>query len=153
APSDEATLPPTSETDPIDTFVSEGAAEHGPRFPGYEVLQELGRGGMGVVYKARQTRLKRLVALKMILAGTHAGARELARFKTEGEAVARLQHANIVQIYEVGENDNCPFLCLEYVEGGSLASRLDGPPMALQEAAQLVADLARAMHVAHEEGI
>ena len=83
---------------------------------------------MGIVYQARQTRLKRLVALKMILAGTHADTGKLARFQSEAEAVARLHHPNIVQIYETGEIDGNPFLSLEFVEGGSLAQRLGGVP-------------------------
>src|SRR5204863_612122 len=99
-----------------------------PHVPGYELLEELGRGGMGVVYKARQVRLNRLVALKMVLAGAHAGPHQLARFRTEAEAVAKLQHSNIVQVYEVGDQDGCPFFSLEYVDGGPLDARTDKKP-------------------------
>jgi serine/threonine protein kinase len=104
---------------------------------------------MGVVYKAQHLALKRTVALKMVLAGGHAGPEELARFRIEAEAVARLQHPNIVQIHEVGEADGHPYCALEFVEGGNLAGKLDGKPMPVVEAAQLVETLARAMHVAH----
>jgi hypothetical protein len=121
--------------------------------PGYEVLGELGRGGMGVVYKARQTALKRLVALKMILAGAHAGAEQRVRFRREAEAVARLQHPHIVQVYEVGDHDGLPYFSLEYVDGGSLAQRLQGRPLAPERAAAVVEKLARAMHAAHQRGI
>ena len=126
--------------------------------PGYEVLGELGRGGMGVVYKARQVALKRLVALKMILAGAHAGQERVARFRAEAEAVARLAHPNIVQIHEVGEWQQAdgtplPFFSLEFCPGGTLAQRLAGAPLAPREAAELVATLARAMQAAHEAGV
>jgi len=120
---------------------------------GYEILAELGRGGMGVVYKARQTALNRLVALKMILAGAHADAAWLARFRTEAEAVAQLQHPNIVQIYEVGEHDGLPFFSLEFVGGGDLASQLDGTPLDPRSAARLVETVARAVDHAHQHGI
>jgi serine/threonine protein kinase/tetratricopeptide (TPR) repeat protein len=124
-----------------------------PPVPGYEVLGELGRGGMGIVYKARQVRLKRLVALKMILAGSHPDAEILARFLVEAETVARLQHPNIVQIHEIGEYKGQPYLCLELVEGGSLAQLLAAAPLPARPAAELVETLARAVHVAHERGI
>jgi WD40 repeat protein len=119
----------------------------------HEILGELGRGGMGVVYKARQTRLGRLVALKMVLAGCHAGPAELARFKTEAEAIARLQHPNIVQVHEVGEHNGLPYFSLEYCAGGSLAQKLEGTPLPPKEAAALVETLARAVHAAHEKGV
>ena len=121
--------------------------------PGYEILDELGRGGMGVVYRARQVGLNRPVALKMILAGSHAGPNERARFRIEAEAVARLQHPNIVQVYEVGECDGRPFLSLELVEGGGLERKLAGVPQPPREAASLVEVLARAVHHVHRHGI
>jgi WD40 repeat protein/tRNA A-37 threonylcarbamoyl transferase component Bud32 len=124
-----------------------------PSVAGYEVLAELGRGGMGVVYKARHLKLKRLVALKMILAGGHAGARELDRFRREAEAVARLQHPNIVQIYDVGEQEGRPFISLELLDGGSLADKLIGTPRPPGAAAQLVETLARAVHAAHQQNL
>jgi serine/threonine protein kinase len=89
-----------------------------PSIPGYEIEGVLGRGGMGVVYKARHLALKRTVALKMVLGGGHAGPQELARFRIEAEAVARLQHPNIVQIHDVGETGGYPYCALEFVEGG-----------------------------------
>jgi serine/threonine protein kinase/tetratricopeptide (TPR) repeat protein len=124
-----------------------------PDIPGYEILGELGRGGMGVVYKARHLRLGRVVALKMILSGAHAGGSERARFRREAEVVARLNHPNVVQIYEVGEVEGRPFLALEYVPGGSLARQIGGKPQPARPAAQLVATLARAVHAVHQEGL
>jgi serine/threonine-protein kinase len=120
---------------------------------GYEILGVLGRGAMGVVYKARQPGLKRVVALKMILAGDHAGKRELARFRTEAEAAARLHHPNIVQIYEVGEDNGLPYFSLEYVDGVSLSSRIDNAPQPPREAARIVQILALGMETAHQRGI
>jgi hypothetical protein len=104
---------------------------------------------MGVVYKARHLALKRTVALKMVLAGGHAGAHELARFRIEAEAVARLAHPNIVQIHEVGEADGHPYCALEFVEGGNLAGKIGGKTMPAREAAKLAEALARAMQLAH----
>src|SRR5438105_895230 len=124
-----------------------------PSIPGYAIEAVLGRGGMGVVYKARHQSLKRTVALKMVLAGAHAGPRELARFRIEAEAVARLQHPNIVQIHEVGQAGGHPYCALEFVEGGTLASKLDGKPMPAREAAALVEALARAMQLAHSRNV
>ena len=132
--------------------LSNGAAAT-PTVAGYEILGELGRGGMGVVYKARCLALKRVVALKMILWGAYAGDADLARLRGEAEALARLQHANIIQIYEIGEEGGRPFLALEYLEGGSLAAKLGGAPVEAREAARLVETLARAVHAAHEKGV
>jgi serine/threonine protein kinase/Tfp pilus assembly protein PilF len=125
----------------------------GDRVPGYDILGELGRGGMGVVYRARDRELKRLVALKMILAGPHAGAGELARFRAEAEALARLQHPNIVQIHGVDVHDGCPYFSLELVEGESLKKHLEAGPLAFDRAAELAEALARAMHYAHQQGV
>ncbi len=120
-----------------------------PTVPGYDIDGELGRGGMGVVYRARQKGLNRVVALKMILAEEHAGAAQVARFKAEAEAVARLHHPGIVQVYEVGERDGRPFFSLEFIDGGSLAQHLRGVPLPPPTAARLVEALARAIHAAH----
>src|SRR5919198_6280189 len=124
-----------------------------PAVPGYEVLSELGRGGMGVVYKARQLSLGRVVALKVILGGSQAGAQARARLRAEAQAAARLAHPNIVQVYEVGEHDGLPYCALEFVPGGSLASRLGKAPLPADEVARLVESLARAIHHAHEQGV
>jgi tetratricopeptide (TPR) repeat protein len=121
--------------------------------PGYEVLELLGRGGMGVVYKARQIALDRVVALKMILHAEHAGSSDRERFRIEAEAVARLQHPNIVAVYEVGEHNGMPFFSQEFCDGGSLDRRLRGTPLSPREAASLVETLARAVHHAHQKGV
>lgn len=124
-----------------------------PRIPGYDILSVLGRGGMGVVYRARQHGLNRIVAIKMILAGSHAGPQDLTRFRTEAEAVARLKHPNIVQIHEIGEHEGLPYFSLEFCEGGSLSQQLAGTPLPPREAAKLVETLAKAMDGAHRAGI
>jgi tetratricopeptide (TPR) repeat protein/tRNA A-37 threonylcarbamoyl transferase component Bud32 len=124
-----------------------------PAIPGYQVLGELGRGGMGVVYKARQIRLNRIVALKMILAGDHAGPEASARFLAEAELIARLHHPHIVQIYAFGDCDGRHYFAMEYVAGGTLADRLDGNPRPGRESARLIETLARAIDEAHRLGI
>ena len=121
--------------------------------PGYDVLEVLGEGGMGVVYKVRQKGLNRLVALKMIRGSEQPRPDRLARIRIEAEAVARLRHPNIVHIYEIGEADGLPFLSFELLEGGSLDDRLAGDPQPAKKAAELLATLARAIQVAHDAGI
>ena len=121
--------------------------------PGYEIVGELGRGGMSVVYQARQRHPQRTVALKMILAAAHAGASRRARFLAEADAIARLQHPNIVTVYEVGEHDGLPYLSLEYIAGGTLADRLAGVPQPPRAAAALVVSLAGAVQYAHDHGV
>jgi formylglycine-generating enzyme required for sulfatase activity len=120
---------------------------------GYEVLTELGRGGMGVVYKARQPGLSRVVALKMILAGDHAREQDMDRFLAEAEAVARLQHPNIVPLYDFGRHNGLPYFTLEFLAGGSLHDQLRAGPLSPRDAAHLVEQLARGMHHAHQAGI
>jgi WD40 repeat protein/serine/threonine protein kinase len=140
-------LPSTSQ------LLAPGAARALPELPGYEIVGELGRGSMGIVYQAWQKGLRRLVALKMVRAGADASPGQLARFRTEAEAAARLQHPNIVQVYEVGDQDGLPYLAMEYVEGGDLARTVNGMPQPAGVAAPLVELLARAVHHAHSQGV
>src|SRR5206468_12225583 len=114
---------------------------------------ELGRGGMGVVYKAVQTKLKRLVALKRIRAGVDAAPEDVARFRKEAEAIARLEHPNIVRLYDYGDQGGLAFFSMELVEGGNLAQHVSGMPQPAEGSARLVEVLAHAMHYAHQHGI
>jgi len=153
--SQSATLPPAT-TAPYQSLASSDMPEQPvplPALPGYEILGELGRGGMGVVYKARQEKLNRVVALKMILGGGHSGQAQLARFLAEAAAVAQLQHPNIVQLFESNQHDGVPYFTLEFVAGGSLGQRLAGVPLSAAEAARLVETLAHAVQYAHQHGI
>jgi serine/threonine-protein kinase len=145
---DLASAPPTEPPPPAE---SEDLA--GARVGAYDVQEELGRGGMGVVYKAWHLESKRLVALKVIRNGALASADQVSRFRAEALAVARLRHANIVQIYEIGEHNALPFFSLEFVGGGSLEAKLKGGPLAPRQAAQLVETLARAIHYAHQHEV
>src|SRR5262245_56241900 len=130
-------------------------------FGDYELLQEIGRGGMGIVYRARQRSLNRIVALKIILAGRWASEAQVQRFRAEAEAAAALAHANIVPIYEIGERQGQQFFSMKLVEGGSLAARCEGTSekdeqamrLALRTSALVLQKIARAVQFAHEQGI
>ena len=124
-----------------------------PKVAGYEILGVLGEGGMGIVFKAKQVRLDRFVALKMIRAGAGARPQDLARFEAEAQAVAAIEHPNIVRIFEIGEHGGMPFCSLEYLSGGSLAKLIGGKPQPPAEAARIVSTLAAGMVVAHQRGI
>jgi Protein kinase domain len=124
-----------------------------PSIPGYQILSVLGRGAMGVVYKALHVKLNRVVALKMILAGAHANAEERRRFLQEAETVARLQHPNVVQIYDVDEHQGHSFLALEFVDGPTLAAHCNHRPQPPAFAAETVEVLARAVHYVHQQGV
>lgn len=122
-------------------------------FGDYELLEEIARGGMGVVYKARQVSLNRIVAVKMILAGQLAGEAEVKRFRTEAEAAAQLQHPNIVAIHEVGEHEGQYYFSMDFIAGTSLAARLGSEPLPIGEAVRWMKTIAEAVHFAHERGI
>jgi serine/threonine protein kinase len=122
-------------------------------FDGYDLLQEIGRGAMGVVYKAWDPRLKRYVALKLMLGGEYATPVEFSRFRSEAQAAAGLSHRNIVPVYQVGAADGLPYFCMKFVEGTTLAARVSQGPLPPREAAQLVARIARAVEHAHRHGI
>jgi eukaryotic-like serine/threonine-protein kinase len=122
-------------------------------FGDFELLVEIARGGMGVVYKARQISLDRIVALKMILAGRLAGDEDLIRFRTEAEAAAKLRHANIVAVHDVGEIDGQHFFSMDFIDGQTLAQRLASGPLPSREAARYLLKIARAVHYAHRHGV
>jgi serine/threonine protein kinase len=124
-----------------------------PSVPGYEILCELGRGGMGVVYHARQLSTERLVALKLIRDASLAGPREHARFRIEAEATLRMRHPNIVAVFDVGEQQGRPFFAMELIDGGGLDRHLAGQPQPVSQAAELIRTLARAVQHAHEQKI
>jgi serine/threonine protein kinase len=150
ADSDQTVDPSPSDTEPdVGRETSKGPSA----IPSYDMLEEIGSGGMGVVYKARQRGLNRLVALKMIRGRDRVRPDQLARIRIEAEAVARLRHPNIVHIYEIGEVDGLPFLSLELLEGGTLEDRLAGDPQPSTSAAELMVTLARAIQVAHDARI
>ncbi|QJW99398.1 serine/threonine-protein kinase [Frigoriglobus tundricola] len=155
--SDTAFLPPAPDP-PSLTRASEYVPERpvvtlSVELPGFEILSELGRGGMGVVYKARQRSLNRLVALKVILGGPLASIEDKARFRIEAEAAARLHHPNIVQVFDVGECAGFSYIALELVEGDNLRKWQGGQPVEPQLAARLVSAVARGVQHAHEQGI
>src|SRR5262249_55266287 len=141
-------------TRPHPAPVVQATKEHVARFFGnYEILAEIGRGGMGVVYKARQTTLDRLVALKMILPGELASEDDLKRFRTEAEATARLQHPGIVRVHDVGEVDGKLFYSMDYIDGTSLSRSLVSGPLSGRAAARYLVAIARAIHHAHRHSI
>jgi serine/threonine-protein kinase len=123
------------------------------RFGEYDLLEEIGRGGMGVVYKAWEPRLRRFVALKMVRGGELASAVDLSRFRTEAQAAAGIAHANIVPVYEVGTCDGQAYFTMKYVDGPTLAARVIGGPLPQREAVRLMRDVSRAVHEAHRAGI
>jgi WD40 repeat protein len=145
--------PPACEGATGDGATPTVALGESPTVAGYEILRELGQGGMGIVYLARDQRLQRLVALKMLLPEGGVRASAVERFRREAEAIARLQHPNIVQIFQIGEQDGRPFLALEFVDGGNLAETLSGKAVPARQAARLVATLARAVHYAHQQDL
>ena len=138
-----ATGPPSSDTIDAPT----------PELPGYEVLCELGRGGMGVVYLARDLKLNREVAVKVVLGGAVAGPEAMVRFLAEAEALAALQHPNVVQVFDRGESGGLPYFTMEFCPGGTLGARVGDDPLPALEAAGLVECLAQGVAAAHARGV
>lgn len=160
ASNEEATIPPQSEVDAEMTPSTKGKDVAGPTvgdqvlyFGDYELLEEIARGGMGIVFRARQINLNRTVALKMILAGQFAGEEDVQRFYTEAEAAARLDHPGIVPIFEIGEHQGQHYFSMGYIEGESLAQKVAVGPLPPREAAELVKKICMAMAYAHERGV
>ncbi|MGO8691622.1 MAG: protein kinase domain-containing protein [Thermoguttaceae bacterium] len=146
-------FPPTAVLPAAPKAAPTTAAKAWPSVPGYEILEEVGRGGMAVVYKARQIALDRIVALKTILPSSAGAEEERTRFLREARVMALLQHPNVIQIHEIGYSGDRPFLAMEFMGGGSLAASLAGKPMSPQQAAALVAVLADAVQRAHQQGV
>lgn len=140
-----------------DSAPEESSANSNPpsstHFGDYELIEEIARGGMGVVWRARQVSLNRTVAVKLMLAGSFAGADSIRRFRTEAEAAASLQHPNIVAIHEVGEHEGRPFFSMDYVEGQNLAALVRDRPLSAQRAAAYLKTITEAVHYAHQRGI
>ena len=131
-----------------------GASGRLPRFLGeYELLEEIARGGMGVVYRARQDKLNRLVAVKLIRSGSLAGTDDLRRFRHEAEAIAELDHPHIIPIYEIGQEDDQPYFSMKLIEGGNLARHIERLKDDPRTVAALIAKVARAVHYAHQRTI
>lgn len=150
--SDPAATDGSTLSDPAD-FTLDLTPRPLPTIAGYDIIGELGRGAMGVVYLARQCRLNRPCAVKMILAGAHADPVAMARFLSEAQAAARLRHPNVVQIHAIGESDGLPYFEMEFVESGSLDQKLDGTPWPPAKAAAMIECLARAVAHAHAQGL
>jgi serine/threonine-protein kinase len=135
------------------SYLPDHGEESWPVLDGYEILGRLGKGGMGIVYKARQLSLNRIVAIKVLQGGVPTAEGQVKRFRREAEALARLQHPHIVQIHDVQEQAGRPFIAMEFVAGGNLSDRLAGEALSPRDAAGLVVILARAMHAAHQAGV
>ena len=137
----------------VDLGTDDSNTDRRPTLEGYELLEELGRGAAGVVYRARHRKLNRLVAIKMIQSGLHFSSSAQQRFRQEAQAIARLLHPNIVQVYDFGEHAGCPYFSLELVEGDNLARWLGGVPRSAVESARIIETLARAIDYAHSRGV
>jgi eukaryotic-like serine/threonine-protein kinase len=149
----DALFPEAMSSSEADAALSSHPTADPPRIPGYDMQTVVGHGGMGIVYRARDTRLNRAVALKMLATGAYARPEERERFLREAEAAGGLRHPNIVQVYDAGDHDGRPYFTMEYLLAGTLAERLSGTPMPAHQAALLVATLASAVQAAHKGGI